>query len=94
MDEIIINITIMDKPYRLTVARADEGNVRKAANLINEKIKAYARHYTIKDGQDLLAMTALQFATSAVKLEAENDFNAQHLEHKLNELNDLLDEQL
>lgn len=94
MDEIIINITIMDKPYRLTVSRAEEGNVRKAASLINERIKAYARHYTIKDVQDLLAMTALQYATTAVKIESENAFNVQHLERKLKEIDELLDEQL
>ncbi len=93
MDEIVINITIADKPYRLTVARSDEQKVRKAANLINERVKSYSRHYDFKDVQDLLAMTALQFATSTVKYESEASFKGQNLERKLNELNDLLSEQ-
>ena len=42
MDEITININIMDKPYRLSVARADEEKVRKAAALINERVRFYA----------------------------------------------------
>ena len=94
MDEIQLNITIMDKAYKITVARADEGKVRKAVAMINEMVKSYARHYTFKDVQDILAMTALHFATSAVKYESELSYDSQHLERKLNELNDLLDEQL
>ena len=94
MDEIQINITIMEKAYRITVARADEGKVRKAVSMINEMVKSYARHYTFKDEQDVLAMTALHFATSAVKYESELSYDSQQLGRKLNELNDLLDEQL
>ncbi|MCQ2304050.1 MAG: cell division protein ZapA [Bacteroidales bacterium] len=94
MDEIQLNITIMEKAYRITVARADEEKVRKAVAMINEMVKSYARHYTFKDVQDILAMTALHFATSAVKYESELSYDSQHLERKLNELNDLLDEQL
>ena len=94
MDEIQINITIMEKAYRITVARADEEKVRKAVSMINEMVKSYARHYTFKDVQDVLAMTALHFTTSAVKYESELSYNGQHLERKLNELNCLLDEQL
>lgn len=94
MDEIQLNITIMDKAYKITVARADEGKVRKAVAMINEMVKSYARHYTFKDVQDILAMTALHFATSAVKYESELSYDSQHLERKLNELKDLLDEQL
>lgn len=94
MDEIQLNITIMEKAYKITVARADEGKVRKAVAMINEMVKSYARHYTFKDVQDILAMTALHFATSAVKYESELSYDSQHLERKLNELNGLLDEQL
>jgi cell division protein ZapA len=54
MDEITINITLLDRPYRLSVARADEEKVRKAGNLINERIKYYSKHYAYKDVQDLL----------------------------------------
>ena len=93
MEEITINIVIADKSYKLTVARADEGKVRKAASLINERIKSYSSHYAFKDMQDLLAMTALQFATSVVKMESEVSFKDQHLERKLNEWNALLSEQ-
>ena len=93
MEEITINIVIADRSYKLTVARADEEKVRKAAALINERVKSYSKHYAFKDVQDLLSMTALQFATSTVKYESELAYRDQHLEQKLNELNSLLSEQ-
>ncbi len=92
MDNITINIVIVDRPYKLTVSRSDEEKVRRAAALINEKVKSFSKHYTFKDQQDLLAMTALQFATSTVKYETDLAFNGQHLEQKLKELDNLLDE--
>jgi cell division protein ZapA len=93
MDEISINIVIADRSYKLTVARADEGMVRKAAALINERIKSYSTHYAFKDIQDLLSMTALQFATSSVKYESELAYRDQDLGHQLDELNALLDQE-
>lgn len=94
MDEITINIVIADKSYKLTVSRADEEKVRKAAALINDRIKSYSAHYAFKDMQDLLSMTALQFATSTVKYEAELAYRDQNLGQKLDEINALLSEQL
>ena len=94
MEEITINIVIADRSYKLTVARADEEKVRKAAAMINDRIKSYSAHYAFKDVQDLLSMTALQFATSTVKYESELNYRDQNLERKLNELDTLLSEQL
>ena len=93
MDEITININLLDRPYRLSVARADEEKVRKAGALINERIKYYSKHYSYKDVQDLLSMTALQFATSVVKMDTELTYRNQNLERKLEDLNNLLSEQ-
>lgn len=94
MEEIAINIVIADRSYKLTVARADEEKVRRAAALINDRVKSYSKHYAFKDMQDLLSMTALQFATSTVKYESELAFRNQDLEQKLNEIDSLLSEQL
>ena len=90
MEEITINIVIADRSYKLTVARADEEMVWKAAALINDRVKSYSKHYAFKDVQDLLSMTALQFATSTVKYESELTYRDQHLEQQLNDLNTLL----
>ncbi|MBW7848671.1 MAG: cell division protein ZapA [Bacteroidales bacterium] len=90
MDEISINLNIADRPYRLTVLREEEERVRKAAAIINDRIKTYAQNYAYKDRQDLLAMAALQYATSSLQFESEVMFRDNHLTQKLTELDQLL----
>lgn len=94
MEEIKINITIAERPYRLTVDVAEEEKVRKAASFVNDKISQYAESYAFKDYQDLLAMAALQFATSTVQYEMELTYSEQYLKQKLTELDTLLNAQL
>ncbi len=94
MEEVMINLIIADRPYKLTVLREEEERVRKAAAIINDQIKAYAQAYAYKDRQDLLAMTALQYATSSLQFESEVMFRDNHLTNKLTELDQLLDNHL
>lgn len=68
MTNISININIADRTYPLTIKTEEEELVRKAAMMINNKIKDYSVQYAFKDKQDLLAMITLQFATSLLKL--------------------------
>lgn len=67
MDELVITVNIADRPYRLTIARNEEEQIREACKLINDRIKKYAELYAFKDKQDLLAMSVLQFATEFVQ---------------------------
>jgi cell division protein ZapA (FtsZ GTPase activity inhibitor) len=90
MDEISINISIADRPYRLTISREEEERLRKAVLIINDRIKAYAKNYAYKDRQDLLAMVALQYATSSLLFESEVAFRDNHLTEKLNGIDQLL----
>ena len=69
MDELTISVKIADRPYRMTVKAEEEEVIRKAARLINEKIREYANTYAFNDHQDLLSMVSLWFATSALKAE-------------------------
>lgn len=90
MNEITVNITIADRPYRLTILREEEERVRQAAAIINDRIRTYAQSYAYKDRQDLLAMAALQYATSALQFESEVVFRDNHLTQKLIEMDELL----
>lgn len=90
MEEITINITIANRPYRLTVKREDEELLRKVAVAINEQMSDFSRQYAFKDQQDLLAMVAIQFATSSLKNESEINFRDDHLTEKLNNIDQLL----
>ncbi|KAF0131259.1 MAG: hypothetical protein FD155_923 [Bacteroidetes bacterium] len=94
MDEITININIADRPYRLTITREEEERVRKAADIINDRIRNYAQSYAYKDRQDLLAMAALQYATSSLLFESEVAFRDNHLTEKLTEMDQLLSNHL
>lgn len=69
MDELTISVKIADRPYRMTVRTEEEEVIRKAARLINEKIREYANTYAFNDHQDLLSMVSLWFATKALKAE-------------------------
>lgn len=92
MKELNINITIADRPYRLTIDREEEEVVRKAAEKVNEKVKAFARNYSFKDKQDLLAMIALQYTTEAIQLNDQQKFVENELDQRLSLLDNLLSE--
>jgi len=89
-----IKVSIADRVYPLTVKTEEEEGIRKAVNKINELIKKFERNYAVRDKQDVLAMSALQFAS---KLEVKNLYNEnekKEAEIKLEKLNSLLDAHL
>ncbi|MGM0648520.1 MAG: cell division protein ZapA [Bacteroidota bacterium] len=90
MKELNINITIADRPYRLTIDREEEETVRKAAETVNEKVKSFSRNYSFKDKQDLLAMIALQYTTEALQVQQKQLFVEEELGQRLTALDDLL----
>ena len=64
MDELAISLNIADRPYRLVIEKNNEELFRKATRLIDNRIKEYSVKYAYKDTKDLLAMVALEYATS------------------------------
>ncbi len=67
MSSLSIKVTIAGRTYPLTIDRSEEEIIRKAAAEINKNIDSLKNNYAVKDVQDLLAMTALQFATKNVE---------------------------
>jgi len=63
MSELSIKVTIGGRIYPITVTAAEEDKVRAAAKKVDDNLKHLQSSYAVKDKQDLLAMTALQFAT-------------------------------
>lgn len=91
MGEQTITISIADRPYRLAInSETEEENVRKAARLINDKIKDYSTHYAFKDKQDLLAMVVLQFAAKVLDLELQNEVESKKTFEGLLEIDKIL----
>jgi cell division protein ZapA len=59
MAEISLKILIAGRTYPLTIKKEDEQSVQNAAKMINEKVKEFEQNYSVRDKQDLLAMSAL-----------------------------------
>jgi cell division protein ZapA (FtsZ GTPase activity inhibitor) len=71
LNEISIKVNIADRTYPLTIAASQEEQVRKAAKMINDKMKALQQTFAVKDKQDILSMIALEAAVSLVSKEEE-----------------------
>jgi len=63
MTKLSIRINIAGRTYPLNIAREEEEAIRKVAKDIDDNIKKLQESYAVKDKQDLLAMTALQYGT-------------------------------
>jgi cell division protein ZapA len=69
LDELSIKVNIADRFYPLSVTAEQEEQVRKAAKLINDKLKVFEKQFAVKDKQDILSMCALELATELIKFQ-------------------------
>jgi len=69
MGEISIKINIADRVYPLRVNMEEEEVIRRAAKIINDRIKEFQENYAVRDKQDLLSMCVLHYATATLKAE-------------------------
>lgn len=95
MNKLKINIVIAGRTYPLSVNNTkEEEGMRKAATAINNLIAMYEQNYAVSDKQDVLAMSALQFASKLEILSLDkNDTKKEEIE-KLNELTNLVSSHL
>ena len=66
MSELSIKVVIGGRTYPLTIDRSEEEKNRKAVSEIEKNVKDLKNNYAVVDMQDLLAMTALEYATDSV----------------------------
>ncbi len=90
MGEISIKITISDRIYPLKVNVEEEEIVRRAAKIINERIKDYQENYAVRDKQDLLSMAVLHYATAVLRTEHKVQHQDTAVAEKVEELDSLL----
>lgn len=93
MSEISIKVSIANRIYPLKISLAEEESVRKAAKLINDKVKEFEDNYAVRDKQDLLAMSCLQFATAVISNEGKKTVG-EGVEEKLIEIDKLVSDYL
>ncbi len=89
-NQLKIKLSIADRVYPLTINPAQEEGLRKATKKIEEMIKRFEKSYAVRDKQDVLAMCALQFATQVEQKQIDTIEDSQHIEEKLEALNQLL----
>ena len=94
MQEVSIELELFNRKYPLRLQPGEVDAVKKAAALINEKIKEYEVNYGVKDVQDLFAMTALHISTQLINSENHSANFYTQVNSTLNEFEHLLDEVL
>ncbi len=90
MGDISIKINIADRVYPLKVSTEEEEIIRRAAKLINDRIKDYQENYAVKDKQDLLSMCVLHYATTSLKAEKQVMIEDTEVTEKVYQLDQLL----
>ncbi len=83
MAEISLKVIIAGRTYPLTIKQEDEQSVQYAAKLINEKVKEFEQNYSVRDKQDLLAMSALNLLAAK---ENASPKKSPELESEINQL--------
>ncbi|UTW60931.1 cell division protein ZapA [bacterium SCSIO 12741] len=73
MAEKNITVKIANREYPLQVEEGEEQKIKLAVQLINENINKLKGNYVVSDYVDLLAMTALEFATQSSDVEGYKD---------------------
>jgi cell division protein ZapA (FtsZ GTPase activity inhibitor) len=91
MGEKSVKITIAGRTYPLTVDTKEEKAVMDAAKRINERVAQLETKYLVKDKQDLLAMTALQFASQYLDNKSKSIDNQDDIIGNLTQMNALMD---
>jgi cell division protein ZapA (FtsZ GTPase activity inhibitor) len=83
---------VADRSYKLVIDKDYEELFRRAAKLIEDRIKTYSNSYAYKDKQDLLAMVALDNTINLLQHERNNNEKETSLEKKLLDLESALTE--
>jgi cell division protein ZapA (FtsZ GTPase activity inhibitor) len=91
MGDITITVSICDRPYRLKVNQEDEPKIREAESMINQRVRDYAKAYSYKDNQDLLAMVVLQFASQVINAAAnQQPKQAENLTERIRQMEKII----
>ncbi|HEY8365656.1 MAG TPA: cell division protein ZapA [Bacteroidia bacterium] len=86
-----IKLQIAGRIYPLTIHAHEEENIRKAATLLNERVKKYEETFSVKDRQDLLAMCALEQGVQLIQKTTELQNKDRQISEKLESLHNILD---
>jgi len=90
-DNIKIKLNIADRLYPLTIQRSQEFYFREAAKIIDKNIKSLEDNYSVRDKQDLLAMSCIQFAAKSLQNQSKSSNSDTELEEIVLKMIDNID---
>lgn len=90
-DNIKIKLNIADRLYPLTIQRSQEFYFREAAKIIEKNIKSLEDNYSVRDKQDLLAMSCIQFAAKSLQNQSKSNNSDIELEKIVLKMIDAID---
>jgi cell division protein ZapA len=93
-NQLKIKLSIADRVYPLTINPDQEEGLRLAAKKIEAMIKRFEKSYAVRDKQDVLAMSALQFAAQVEQKDIDKTNDTVVTEQRLQALNTLLQNHL
>lgn len=91
LNELSIKVNIANRFYPLKVNNTQQEELlRKAAKLINEKLKTYANQFSVNDQQDMLSMAVLDVTAQLISLQKQQQDEHLALQKELQLLQSLL----
>lgn len=90
-DSISILLKLCNRSYKVKVAPENEATVRKTMQELTDKLNDIKKNFPGRDDHDYMAMTLIDFITSA-KMPLNNQLaDSTEISEKLQQLNQLLD---
>ena len=90
-EKLKIKVSIADRVYPMTVFPEQEESLRLAAQKINNVIKHFEDNYAVRDKQDVLAMSALQFASKVEQTQINSSQTQDETQQRLVDLTERLE---
>lgn len=93
-DSVSIKVNIAGKEYPLKVSSAEEQDVKAVELEIKDKLKMLQADYGVKDKQDLLAMSLLQYMMANKKTNTDSEVVSSSLHDKIKILEEYVSDYL
>ncbi|MAW65809.1 MAG: cell division protein ZapA [Flavobacteriales bacterium] len=93
-DSVSIKVNIAGKEYPLKVSSAEEQDVKAVELEIKDKLKMLQADYGVKDKQDLLAMSLLQYMMANKKSNTDSEVVSSSLHDKIKILEEYVSDYL
>ena len=93
-DYIKIKLNIGDRLYPLTIERSQEIFFRDAVKKIESSLKKLEENYSVRDKQDLLAMTCIQYAAKLQQNLSNNNKIDEEIDQKITNMINLIDNKI